>query len=268
MTIRVKLSSMKKYAYYEKSVQSPDTHVKWFVSVYQDLFNKYPRALREDFCGTFRLCCEWIKRNRRNSALGLDLDPEPIRYGRRVHQSKLNAEQKRRLSVVKQDVLVPTQAKSDIIVACNFSFYIFKERKTLIKYFKSARSSLRSSGMLLLEMAGGPGMIATMRESKRLDRFTYVWDQRSFNPITHDAKYSIHFKLDSGKNLNHSFTYDWRLWTIPEVRDALLEAGFDDAVVYWESEHKGKGTGEYLRTNTGDNAYSWIAYVVGVRRQK
>jgi len=257
---------MNKYTYYERAVQSPATHVLWFVGVFREIFGRYPISLREDFCGTFRLCCEWVKRSRHNSALGLDLDAEPIRYGQKTHRTQLTAGQKKRLTILQQDVLKPSVSKSDLIVACNFSFYIFKQRALLLKYFRSCRRSLRPSGMLLLEMAGGPSMITSVRETKRLKDFTYVWDQQSFNPITHDAKYAIHFKLKNGAAIRDAFTYDWRLWTIPEVRDALLEAGFDEALVYWETEHQGQGTGEYLQTLEGDNAYSWIAYVVGVKR--
>ena len=44
--------------------------------------------------------------------------------------------------------------------------------------------------------------------------------------------------------------------------EKLADAGFKSSAVYWETEHKGEGTGEYIRSETGDNAYSWIAYVV------
>ena len=65
--------------------------------------------------------------------------------------------------------------------------------------------------------------------------------------------------------MHDTFTYDWRLWTIPEVREAMREAGFDQTAVYWETEHKGEGTGEYVRSEHGDNAYAWVAYIVGVK---
>ena len=65
--------------------------------------------------------------------------------------------------------------------------------------------------------------------------------------------------------MKDAFVYDWRLYSIPEVRDALLEAGFSDVSVFWESSHMGKGTGEYVQSSKGDNDYSWTAYVVGVR---
>ena len=112
-------------------------------------------------------------------------------------------------------------------------------------------------------------MIAPMRERKtidggRLGKVTYTWHQKSFDPITHDASYGIHFKFKDGKVMKDAFTYDWRLWTIPEVRDAMKEAGFPESCVYWETEHKGEGTGEYIRMENGDNAYAWVAYIVGM----
>ena len=129
---------------------------------------------------------------------------------------------------------------------------------------------MNSQGVVILEMAGGPGMITIGKETKTLTdkdkkKFTYIWDQRSFNPVDRNAHYAIHFKLPNGKSLNNAFTYDWRLWTIPEVRDVFAEAGFKKTYVYWENEHKGKGTGEYSQTEHADNAFAWIAYVVAVR---
>ena len=260
-----------KYELYELSVQSPDTHAEWFDQIYSNTFGKKAYQLREDFCGTFQLSCEWIKLRSKNTALGLDLDPEPISYGMKHHFLKLTPHQKKRLKIKQKNVLTATQEKTDLIVACNFSFCIFKKRDQLIRYFNSCHKSLNSKGMLLLEIAGGPGMIAPMREKKevkrnRTEKFTYIWHQKSFDPITHDAHYSIHFKLSNGKTLKDQFTYDWRLWSIPELRDALDEAGFKETIVYWETEHEGEGTDEYVPTEKGDNSYAWVAYVLGVKR--
>jgi hypothetical protein len=257
------------YDLYENSVQSPETHIDWLVKMYHEMHGRYPTQLREDFCGTFAMCCAWVKRNRANKAIGLDLDPEPIAYGKKVHLAKLNSEQKKRIKIFRQNAISVTTPKADVIMAGNFSFFIFKERKTLVEYGKKCHASLAKDGVLFLEMAGGPGMITPMKERKRFSlnkqSYTYIWDQQSFNPINHDAKYAIHFKLDGGRTIENAFTYDWRLWTIPEVKDAMLEAGFSKVLVFWETEHKGKGTGEYIPMEEGDNAYSWIAYVVGVR---
>lgn len=260
-----------KYAFYQSSTQSPDVHIPLFTSVYQEIRGKAPRRLREDFCGTFLLCCEWVRFHPENTAIGLDLDPEPLTYGRKNNLSQLKPTQKKRVQVFKQDVLKTHTAKlqvSDIVIACNFSFYIFKERQLLLKYFKAVCRSLHSSGVLILEMAGGPGMIHKAKEQKTVKehgKFVYVWDQKSFDPVTHDAHYSIHFKLPSGKVLKDAFVYDWRLWSIPEVRELLAEAGFTKSLVYWETSHKGKGTGEYAPVENADNDFAWVAYVVGVK---
>ncbi|MCM2322646.1 MAG: class I SAM-dependent methyltransferase [Oligoflexia bacterium] len=262
-----------KYAFYEQAVQTPARHIEMFVDMYRERHGKYARHLREDFCGTFALSCEWVKRNRRNTAQCLDLDPEPLAYGKRVHRARLSSEQKQRLSVLRRNVLSTTTPKADLIIGCNFSFFILKDRATLVSYFRHCLRSLRPGGMLILEMAGGPGMIEPMRErvpvygrdGKR--KYTYIWHQQQFDPITHDARYAIHFELGDGSRKNSVFTYDWRLWTLPEVQDAMREAGFPETFVYWETEHKGRGTGEYARTGHGDNAYAWIAYVAGALKK-
>src|SRR6185437_12772762 len=135
------MTSDQRYDLYEKSVQSPQTHIDWVVSIYHDLRGDYPFHLREDFCGTFQLSCSWVKRNRRNTAIGLDLHPEPISYGKRKHFSKLKPDQKKRLRISRQNAISVTSPKADVILVGNFSFYTLKERKNLVSYFRSARKS-------------------------------------------------------------------------------------------------------------------------------
>ncbi len=266
--IEISPRTREKYRLYERSVQSPEYHIQWFVDVYRELRKKYARRLREDFCGTFRLSAEWVKRNRNNEALGLDLDPEPLEYGRQTHLAPLTPSQKKRLKVLRKNVISTTKPASDIVIACNFSFCTFRDRPTLVKYFKAVRKSLRPDGLFILDLAGGPGMIEEMRERKVLRTkgktlATYIWDQQSFDPIHREGHWAIHFRFPGGRRMEEAFHYHWRLWTIPEVRDALIEAGFADSTVYWETEHDGEGTGEYVRSEKGDNAYAWVTYIVG-----
>jgi len=266
------MSRFNKYNFYERSVQTPEAHVEMFVEFYKDLnHGKYARKLREDFCGTFKMSCEWVKRNRRNSAIALDLDPEPVAYGKRHHLAELSAEQKSRIQPLLMDVRTITKPLSDVIIAGNFSFNIFKKREELREYFRFCRRSLAAGGILVLEVAGGPGMIEPVKERKpvygknRKREFTYIWDQKDFDPITGDALYAIHFELANGRTYKDVFTYDWRLWTLPEIQEIMREAGFKDSHVFWETSHRGRGTGEYARTKKADNAYAWIAYAVGVK---
>jgi hypothetical protein len=267
--------AVSKYHLYERSVQSPKEHIDLVEFMAKDLREKPARKLREDFCGTFLLSCEWVKRHPDNQALCVDLDPEPLEYGRTHHASKLTPNQSRRVRLLIEDVRAPTTPKSDLIIVGNFSFFIFQERKILLDYFRSCLKSLASQGLLILELAGGPGMITQSSERRTLrmrngKKFLYFWDQKSFDPISRRAKYAIHFKFPQieGPTANppvgmrNAFTYDWRLWTIPELRDALTDAGFRHTFVYWETSHKGEGTGEYIRSDSGDNAFSWITYIV------
>jgi len=260
-----------KYQFYQLAVQSPETHVDWLLTAWSDVRRgaREPVLLREDFCGTFAISCEWVRRGPSRRSLGLDLDPEPLAWGRRNNLGRVSRDQKKRVDIRKANVLTRTNPGADLIYAGNFSFFIFHERRELLNYFKIARSSLSSLGLLVLEMAGGPGMIAPVRERKtvksdRTRKFQYIWHQKSFDPIQSRGRYAIHFKDGDGRELRDAFTYDWRLWNIREVRDLLAEAGFRSSVVYWERSERGAGTGEYVRMEEGDNAYSWIAYVVGV----
>ena len=262
-----------KYFLYEKSVQSPEAHIELVAQIAADLApGRHLKNLREDFCGTSLISCQWVRSHPAHTAVGFDLDPVPLAYGQKHHFSKLTPGERKRVRALRRDVISVSKPRHDLIVAANFSFYIFKQRELLLKYLKMARASLNGGGLLILEMAGGSGMIQTMREWKPVHvtaagkkrRFTYVWDQLSFDPITHDVKYAIHFHVE-GRRMENAFEYDWRLWTIPEVRDLLLEAGFSDSAVYWETEDEnGDGTGEYERRESGDNAVSWIAQVVGI----
>lgn len=272
MSAKRKPKPFNKYLYYENSVQTPEEHVKIYGNMFREIRRKEPLSLREDFCGTFLISCEWVKSHPKRTALGMDLDPEPVDYGRKNGFKKLNSTQRKRLQIHMQDVCIPTSKKFDIIGAANFSFNIFKTRDQLGKYFKAAIRSLNRDGIFNLELAGGPGFIMKAKEQKTYTvdevggKYTYYWDQQTFDPINNQGHYAIHFKTPSGVLHRNCFTYDWRVWSITELRELMLDCGFRDVKVYWEScDEKGDGTGEYVMTQVGDNAYSWIAFVVGIK---
>jgi hypothetical protein len=263
------MDKISKYELYELSVQSPDVQVDLFHQIYGEIRHKLPKTFREDFCGTFTLSAEWVKQHEDQIALALDLDPKPLKYGCDVHLRNMTVDQRNRLHILMQNVVTVTTPKVDLIGACNFSFYVFKERASLIEYFRCARKSLNKKGLLILEMAGGPGMIEKRREQKTVrsahgKKFRYVWDQKSFNPITRNGHYAIHFKFQHGKTLKNAFTYDWRVWTIPEVREALIDAGFKDTCVYWDRS-KSLHYSRYMRSENVRNQHAWIAQIVGIK---
>ena len=80
---------MDKYALYAKAVQQPAVDVRRFRALYRDLKGLAPKRLREDFCGTFGVCCEWVKLGPGYTAHGRDLSEEALRYGRERYLPKL-----------------------------------------------------------------------------------------------------------------------------------------------------------------------------------
>ena len=54
---------------------------------------------------------------------------------------KLTTEQSSRIKLIKENVLDVKNEPVDIVLAMNFSYWVFKERKLMIEYFKKVRNS-------------------------------------------------------------------------------------------------------------------------------
>jgi SAM-dependent methyltransferase len=256
-----------KYYYYLASVQSPDADIGFFASAYKELRGRTPYSLREDFCGTFAICTEWVKKNPKNTAYGLDLDPEPIAYGREKFFDNLKPEQQKRLTIKKCDVLKAKVPKVDLVVAMNFSYYLFKRREQLLAYFKSVHRGLKPGGLFIADCFGGPACQEQNTEKKRIKNFYYYWDQVSYNPLKNEALFYIHFQVKGQRMHRKVFTYDWRMWTMPELREIMIEAGFRKTEVYWEgtSRKTGEGNGLFRRTEKGEDCQAWVAYIAALK---
>lgn len=255
-----------KYDFYRTAVQSPEDDVEFYLERYKELRKgKKPRVLREDFCGGGAISCEWVKLDKTHKSAGLDLDPEPMDYGRKHYISELKTEQQKRVALIKKDVLSGNLPTADIAVAVNFSYFLFKKREILKKYFKNVFESLNHKGLFILDIFGGTNCTHPIQDRTKNRKFTYYWDQQSFDPVTNEAYFEIHFKY-KGKKYKNIFNYDWRMWSIQEVKEVLLEVGFQDVKVYWEGDDKnGGGNGIFTQVEKGEACLSWIAYIVGIK---
>lgn len=253
-----------KYELYEESVQCPEADVDFIEKEFKKIYKRSPKTLREDFCGTGALLKEWVLSAPDRRAVGIDLDAEPIRYGLTHHFAPLKPEVKRRLLYVQANVLSAVRHKAEVICAFNYSYCIFKERRLLLSYFKGVRKALKKEGLFFLDTFGGTESMIENQESRNMGSFTYYWECESFNPLTHECFYSIHFKKrGSSKKHKRVFTYDWRFWTLPELRDILMEAGFSEVKSYWEGDGpKGTGNGVFKESREAKNCPSWISYLV------
>jgi hypothetical protein len=254
-----------KYFYYNRAVQSPDVDCEFISDCYKELRGRRPQILREDFCGAFAVCCEWVRRHKKNRAIGIDLDPEPIDYGKTHYLSQLKSEQQGRVEIVQGSVLTSRVEKVDVVLALNFSYYLFKSRLMLRRYFTMARKGLKPKGLFIIDCFGGKDAQEANEESNKFKDFTYYWDQTNFDPVSNEALFHIHFKLKGEKKRRDKvFSYDWRMWTIPEIREVMMEAGFKRTHVYWEgTTRRGDGDGNFKRVEKGEECDGWVAYVVG-----
>ncbi len=262
-----------RYTLYLASVQEPEAEVRFFPKAYRQAYGKdtNPTILREDFCGTAAICYEWTKKKDRH-AIGVDIDPEPLAWGKDHLTADLPSQQLERVKLVHGDVRRVHETKADIVAAQNFSFWYFKTRDEVRKYFEIVRQNLKDQGVVVLDMMGGPESITEdledVREVETDDgfKFEYVWEQERFDPVTHDCRYHISFRFKDKSEWYRAFTYEWRFWSIPEVRELLKEAGFKHSVVYWEqSDEDGEGNGIYKPVDSAAHDPSWVTYVVGVK---
>lgn len=255
-----------KYDLYSKAVQSPEDDVKFYRRIYKEIRKgKKPKILREDFCAAGAISCEWVKLDKEHRSCGLDLDQEPMNYGRLHYVSKLSTDQQHRIALIKKDVLTPNLPSADIACAVNFSYFFFKKREVLKKYFENVYSSLNSNGIFVLDIFGGTQCTDEIEDKTVHKKFTYYWDQKSFDPVTHEAYFEIHFRYKN-KKYEGVFNYDWRMWSIPEIREIMLEVGFQDTKVYWEGTNsKGGGNGVFKPVVKGESCLSWIAYIAGIK---
>lgn len=260
-----------KFVCYQKSVQSPDVDIEFFEQAYKEAYGGRPLSLREDFCGTFSVCCEWVKSHRKRTAIGVDLCPATLQWGRDHNIYRLKPTQKMRVAVYEQDVRSVSETKSDVLTAQNFSFWVFKTRSEVIDYFKTVRKNLKDQGVFIMDMMGGEQSYIEDRTEKRQivkgkNGFSYHWEQARFNPVNSHCTLYIHFRFADGSKLKRAFEYHWRFWTIPEVREMLAEAGFSKSLVYWETEDEnGEDTGEWETSEEAPSHPSWICYVVGIK---
>jgi SAM-dependent methyltransferase len=253
-----------KHVLYQLSVQDAAAEAGFLDRIFRKLRRRPPETLREDFCGTALLCSEWVK-YRGRTAVGIDLDRRVLDWAKKNNLAPLGERQKC-VRLFRRDVRARTSGRFDVSVALNFSYFVFKERAELRRYFEGVRRSMAKDGIFVVDLYGGYESWEPMRERRRLKGFTYFWDQAKVNPLTNEVLNHIHFKFPDGSKMLRAFTYDWRMWTIPEIREILAEAGFSGSTVHWEdADDEGAGTGTFRPRTYVDQEPAWIAYVVAER---
>jgi SAM-dependent methyltransferase len=172
-------------------------------------------------------------------------------------------------------------ARADLLVALNFSLCEFHERRDLVAYLRHARRRLARGGVFVADLYGGEGAFEVGRQRERHkgprgERVLYEFEQRKADALTGRVVDALHFEVAGNgaasrrrggvTKLRDAFVYDWRLWSIPELRDALRDAGFAKSEVYSRFEHARDGRGRtHVRAleSSRELGATWCVFIAG-----
>lgn len=245
---------------YETAVQQPVLLIGFIEHLFKELRLGRPKVLREDFCGTAYLSSTWVRSGKDRSAVAVDIDRRVIRYAQK-HNRKPLGDAADRLTLLAADVRTcPAKPAADVLVSLNFSHFIYNRREDLVAYLRHAHRRVRPGGVMILDAYGGEGAMKAGTDRRRFGDFTYLWEQIDFNPITNEVINAIHFKFRDGSVLKNAFEYCWRLWTLPELRECLIEAGFADVRICFESDRG------YTEDFNPIEHKAWVAYLVARKK--
>jgi len=263
-----------RYELYQAAVQNPELEVELFEQFYREAYGRRarPLTLREDFCGTAYLAATWAASHPRRSAVGVDRDPEPLAWGEIHNLVTAGPSVLRRVRLVQGDVREVESAPAHIVCALNFSYCGLRRRSDLLDYFRNARAAVAERGLFVIDVLGGTATWDVAEDVRDIDGHPalYLWEQRRFDVLTHRLEAHIHFEFLDGSKLERAFSYDWRLWTLPELADLLHEAGFSEVRFYNEVFEEGEDeeylspTGRYERVTAMENQESWVVYIVAL----
>ncbi|KAH8958982.1 hypothetical protein BDL97_06G056400 [Sphagnum fallax] len=183
---------------------------------------------------------------------------------------------------VTQAVAAGAGAAADIVCAFNYSCCCLHTRNDLVLYFQQVRQTLTDEGgIFAMDLYGGTSSECALKLRRRFENFMYTWEQEEFDVTTRTTKISLHFRIfkEQQRVLRHAFSYHWRLWTIPEVTEALKEAGFQEVHIWMremsqaqeqqeEDEEVDMNNGvKYEEVDSFQQVDAWNAYVVAVSPQ-
>lgn len=226
------MNTLDKHAYYEACVQSP----KHMVPMLRAIHGGSPTVLGEDFAGTCHLSKHWVDAVDSGRAIGIDLDEDTLHH----HPAD------ERITKIAGDVRTAgdlADIRADVIFVGNFSIGEIHDRADLVAYFARVRERLNPGGVFVCDTYGGESSFLeghVHRHHPHPDdpaaRIRYTWEQREADPLTGLVLNALHFRTErSGvvsDEIDDAFVYDWRLWSVPELRDAMAEAGLVETDVY------------------------------------
>jgi hypothetical protein len=244
---------------YERTVQSPEKVVRFL----RELHGGDPRVLGEDFSGTAAVSRTWVRHVDGGRAIAVDHDASVLERAAGIDGLELVHGDVR-------DATDPAKHRADVIFVGNFSIGEIGERADLVRYLERSRCRLEPRGVFVCDIYGGPsalrvGAVERSHWIEGGDRILYVWEQREVDPFTTRVVNAMHFRVERDgvivASIEDAFVYRWRLWTVPELREAMLEAGFRSTDVREDLHRTARAREAPVRASL-DAAEGFIACVV------
>lgn len=213
---------MDRWECYERAVQAPQETLALLVHEH----GAAPCDLGEDFAGSAALARAWVASDAARSAFAVDLDAQAL----------ARAAQFERLHALVADVRRVQHAPVDVLHAGNFSLGYFHTRAELLEYLRNAAARLRAGGVFACDTFGGVSAfqlgVATRTHTLPGGAvLTSIWRRRAADPRTARVENVLSFRIvrdgELVARLDDAFVYCWRLWSISELSDALVECGFE-----------------------------------------
>lgn len=259
---------------YELCVQSP-RHV---VALLRGVHGGEPLTLREDFAGTASVSLRWLaeakSRGERARALAVDLDAESLERARDTAARERLAG----LEVTSSDCIAADDVHgADVIFVGNFSIGYIRTRDALVRYLRASKRRLDAGnagfggGIFACDLYGGPsayrlGVLERKHPSRGREMIHYVWRHEEADPRTARVRNSISFRVvldgDVIAEMPRAFVYEWRLWSLVELTEAMHEAGFSEVTLY-KDLNVAPGQAPVPVASADELRDDWIVLVVG-----
>ena len=135
----------------------------------------------------------------------------------------------------------------DVVFVGNFSIGYIHERPVLERYLRASRERLGlgnagfGGGVFVCDTYTGSGAfkegsVTRTHPGRGHEVVRYTWEQREADVLTAMVTNVLHFQVEVDGEVTarfpDAFVYRWRLWTIPELREAMMASGFAATEVY------------------------------------
>ncbi len=215
---------------FELAAQDPPREARFLEAVHGGSC----RRLADDFSGPGGIARAWVALSPDHEAVCVDVDGLPLEHARERAERDL-PDARGRLAYHWGSAL-EAPGRVDIIAALNFAVCELHARDELMTYLRHALARLGANGVLVVDTYGGADMWTPGVQEVPLETpggvVVYEWEQIEADPLTSRVRNAMHFRLPDGRRLESAFAYDWRLWGVAELRDAMREAGFRLTEVY------------------------------------